>query len=178
MHCARHDCARNLKLGLLIVLVIGNMSAKFQTNRTENRVTGMAQSWWFLGFFVIFANFRDFCVTLRSSRERDFWNFCFKPSLRHNNDPCPSYTSSITSGVLQGLWKTTAKFAYFIKYQKWLLPKLRQLSARISRKVKEIATWMWGYSESSDNLLTVWRDQNFAQMLPSCRKIGLKVCRF
>ena len=96
----------------------------------------------------------------------------------HNNNPCASHTSCTAPGVLQGLWETTANFSSFLKYPKWQLPKVRQLSARISRQRKEIARWTRGDSESSDDLQSMIIAQNFDLKLPSGCKIGLKMSSF
>ena len=100
----------NLKLCTLTDLVMGNMSTKFQNNRTKIIATVMAQSWLFL---VVFAHFRDFWVTLRSTCRRAFQDFHFKLSLSHIDDPCPLHTSSTTPEMLQGLWDRSARFADF-----------------------------------------------------------------
>ena len=122
--------------------------------------------------------FTKFWVTLRRSRRRDLWNFFLKPSLSHNNDTSTLYTSCTAPGMLRGLWKTSPQFSSFSKHPKWQFPKVRQLSARISRQRKEIARWTRGDSESSDDLLSMIIAQNFDLKLPSGCKIGLKMSSF
>ena len=135
----------------------------------------IAQSW---RFFMVFANFRHFWVTLRRSRRRAVWNFYLKPSLMHNNNPCTLYTSSTAPGMLQGVSSAFPHFAYFQKCQKWRFPKFRKLWSRISRKVNEIARWTWGDSESSDDYLSWLLSPFFSQMLPSSWKMRLKLVHF